>query len=397
MRTSFGTNIVEAQRKRVWYTGDSTIREGMPLCYDFDTTDNILGYDKAAGGLPGCQTTPNTTAEGNQNEGKYLRVEDPVAEDNQQWLAGYVAGTSEAGKAGPRWLDIFVPNGAIIPVRTDASCTVGVTILGLADGETLLQLAYGSDDPMCCAIAMETVDRSQASGIVLAKCFPTGQVISGLSAHFMPSNIRNGRTYGFTVDGENFFKGIAGAQEYLVHLVAWKATASTGDCYGGMLKIKGINEGVNANTYIWRGLNCAAHNEGTVGWVENVISINNESGGTATRAVALAINAENYGTTGEMGCCDMLLRDEGTSTESYILRLRNDDRSAVGEVGSVFKIEAVTESDGFDVLFDFEDLVDLGSLYIEDSNASPDKAGSIKITTPAGATAYINVYDGVRA
>jgi len=130
MRIQYGTNVVEAQRKRVYYTETSTIYEGMPVCYEFDATTNILGYDKGAGGNVDSQSTPTTTAEGNQNEGKFLRVEDPD-DDNVHAFAGVVAGTSEAGKIGPRWLDIYVANGAIVPVRTDQNCTVGRTILAV--------------------------------------------------------------------------------------------------------------------------------------------------------------------------------------------------------------------------------------------------------------------------
>ncbi|KKN28983.1 hypothetical protein LCGC14_0848800 [marine sediment metagenome] len=62
--SQFGTNSA-ARRKRVYYTeSGTTIREGMPVCYEFDATTNVLDYDKGAGGARTCQTTPNTTAEG---------------------------------------------------------------------------------------------------------------------------------------------------------------------------------------------------------------------------------------------------------------------------------------------------------------------------------------------
>ncbi len=163
MESSFGTSS-DARKKRVYYTGTDTIYEGMPLCYEFDATDNVLGYDKGAGGDVVCQTTPETTAEGNQNEGKFILVED-VAADNIQWFAGVVAGNSYGGMIGPRWLDIYIPNGAIVPVRTDLSCTVGRTVLTLVSAS---QELTGSGRPV--AIAEETVDRSGGDdGIVLAK------------------------------------------------------------------------------------------------------------------------------------------------------------------------------------------------------------------------------------
>ena len=165
MESSFGTSS-DARRKRVLYTETSTIREGMPVCYEFDATTNVLGYDKGAGGDVVCQSTPESTAEGNQNEGKFMRVEDPDA-NNIQYFAGVVAGTSYDGLLGPRWLDIYVPNGAIVPVRTDLNCLIGQTILAVSTGEQELGVPLATDS-RAVAVAEETVDRGTA-GLVLAR------------------------------------------------------------------------------------------------------------------------------------------------------------------------------------------------------------------------------------
>ena len=165
MESSFGTSS-DARRKRVYYTETSTIYEGMPVCYEFDATTNVLGYDKAAGGDVTCQSSPETTAEGNQNEGKFIRVEDPDA-NNIQYFAGVVAGSSYAGLIGPRWLDIYIPNGAIVPVRTDLNCLIGQTILAVSTGEQELGVPLATDS-RAVAVAEETVDRGTA-GLVLAR------------------------------------------------------------------------------------------------------------------------------------------------------------------------------------------------------------------------------------
>lgn len=167
---SFGTNT-NAQRKRVYYTETSIIYEGMPVCYEFDATTNVLGYDKGAGGDPDCQTSPTTTAEGNQNEGKFLRVEDPDA-DNIHAFAGVVASGPKVGKTGPAWLDIFIPNGAIVPVRNDQNCTVGRTVLAVHTGEAHLTAPFESAG-RAVAIAWETKDTATTTGIVLAKLSDT--------------------------------------------------------------------------------------------------------------------------------------------------------------------------------------------------------------------------------
>jgi len=182
MESQFGTSS-DARRKRVYYTETSTIYEGMPVCYEYDATANILGYDKGAGGDVVCQTTPETTAEGNQNEGKFIRVENPDV-DNIDFFAGVVAGTSYSGMTGPRWLDIYIPNGAIVPVRANIECIVGRTILAVQDNVQALgnpttdidefgRDSIGTVVSRPVAIAEETdATLDTTAGIILAKLDP---------------------------------------------------------------------------------------------------------------------------------------------------------------------------------------------------------------------------------
>jgi hypothetical protein len=159
-------NDVAAVRKRVYYEGTNDIYEGMPVCYNWDTTDNWTGYGEAT--LGADPTEQGTTAEGEQNEGKFIRVEDP-ASANLQWLAGFVAfGSPGIGSAGPHAIDIYVPNGAIVPVRTDVNCTVGRTVLCISNAS---QALTSTGRPV--AVAMETVDRTTTTGICLAKIDPS--------------------------------------------------------------------------------------------------------------------------------------------------------------------------------------------------------------------------------
>jgi len=163
-KAQFGTEVL-AQRKRVLYEGTSTIREGMPVAYNYDTTTNILGYDKGAGGHPESQTSPTTTAEGYQNEGKFLRVEDVTAA-NSFAFAGVVAPGSWVGKTGDgaTWLELYIPNGAIVPVWTDKSVTIKDPLYLEPGQTTFTDLAIGKQ----VAVSMETADRSSTSGLVLA-------------------------------------------------------------------------------------------------------------------------------------------------------------------------------------------------------------------------------------
>jgi len=154
----FGTNSAAVQKKRVYYEGSNAIYEGMALCYNYDTTSNILGWDKANG------VKGSTTADGNQNEGKFLRVEEPSVA-NSPFFAGVVAGPDKGGQTGPCWVNIYIPNGAIVPVWTDKSITAKDKMY-LEPGEnTLVNDVQG----IYVGMSLETKDRSSTAGIVLAK------------------------------------------------------------------------------------------------------------------------------------------------------------------------------------------------------------------------------------
>lgn len=159
----FANNAHEIRKKRVYYEGGDTLYEGYALCYNYDTTANIAGWNPVAG-VPGA-----TTDEGNQNEGKYLRVEKP-SDDNIEFFAGVVT-QKDAGRTGPCWIDIIIPTGAIVPVYTDVSCVIGTTKLYL-EGVDYKLGSIGAEignAVKLVAIAEETVNRSLVNGIVLAR------------------------------------------------------------------------------------------------------------------------------------------------------------------------------------------------------------------------------------
>ncbi len=170
---SFGTNV-SVQKKRVKFINTNSsaeviLYEGMPFCYQFDTTTNILGYDKE-NAVAGA-----TTAEGYLNEGKFLIVDLPD-DDNIHAFAGVLASGSYAGQAvaddGEIWIDIYEPNGAIVPVRADQNCTVGRTVLCIHNAEQHLTGPYSSAARPV-AIAWETnSDIDGDAGLILAKLDP---------------------------------------------------------------------------------------------------------------------------------------------------------------------------------------------------------------------------------
>ena len=159
----------KARRISVYYFGISTIYEGMPVCYDNSTT-NWLGVSTVDFTTTASSITESTTtAEGYQNEGKFIRVEN-VNADNISLFAGVVAGADHAGETGPRALDIYIPNGAVVPVRTDQNCLIDQTILAITTAQQELGAPLATDSRPV-AIARETVNRGTA-GLVLAELNP---------------------------------------------------------------------------------------------------------------------------------------------------------------------------------------------------------------------------------
>jgi len=163
----------KARRISVYYFGTSTIYEGMPVCYDNSTT-NWMGVDGSKIDFTTTASTASlestTTADGYQNEGKFIRVENPNA-DNVSMFAGVVAGGDHVGQTGPRAIDIYIPNGAVVPVRTDSNCLIDQTILAITTGSQELGVPLATDS-RAVAIARETVDRGTA-GLVLAELNPS--------------------------------------------------------------------------------------------------------------------------------------------------------------------------------------------------------------------------------
>ena len=159
----------KAKRISVYFAGETTIYEGMPVCYDNSTT-NWLGVSTVDFTTTASNITESTTtADGYLNEGKFIRVELPNA-DNCSMFAGVVAGADHAGETGPKAIDIYVPNGAVVPVRTDQNCLVDQTILAIQTGEEELGVPLETDSRPV-AIARETIDRGTA-GLVLAELCP---------------------------------------------------------------------------------------------------------------------------------------------------------------------------------------------------------------------------------
>jgi hypothetical protein len=147
--------------RRVYYSGTSTILEGMPVCYNNDRTTDMDG---------------NTVAAGTENNGRFMDVEDPITA-NLEFFAGVIREGSYGSKTGPAWIDILTPgSGQPISILTDTSCTNSTTALAIKTGETVFTAA--GTGLVTVALAMDTIDRSGTDGLCLAKVYDSVTVAS---------------------------------------------------------------------------------------------------------------------------------------------------------------------------------------------------------------------------
>lgn len=149
----------DLQFKTVWYGGTSTLKEGQIVAYD--TSDTTAPVTAAA--------SPTATTERNV---RGRRVVDPAT----AVLGGFagVITAQSAGAVGPCFIEIIVPRkGDICFIYTNINATKNSSLLGMtnAGGLTAVTIADATINVDLIAIAMETVDRSGTSGLVLSRFF----------------------------------------------------------------------------------------------------------------------------------------------------------------------------------------------------------------------------------
>ena len=165
MDSADGSNVI---------TGDGTdfanLQVGMAVSIASATDDAFDGnYVITAVGALGITITLDMTAA--EAAAVTTQTDVTVQIDNIPAFAGVVAKGGWCGREGPRVLDIYVPNGAVVPVRNDQNCTLGRTILAVHSNEQHLTAPHASNAyPV--AIAWETVDTGTTTGLCLAKLDP---------------------------------------------------------------------------------------------------------------------------------------------------------------------------------------------------------------------------------
>ena len=206
--------------------------------------------------------------------------------------------------------------------------------------------------------------------------------------------------YGLKVDSDAFFRGTAAQKSYLVSISGNRESGyvATGDSNDAYLKIGGSNYAANDTNFILRGINVGITNRsgGTMGRLENLLSVQGKSGGTVGTMLGATIKSENYGTVSdEFGGLDLIVTNEAAvATLEYGLRIRNVNNSIAGDVTSAILITKSGANTGFTNLLTLLDDGHPASLTngsdLNDISATAN-AGWIKVVV-GSTTRYIALY-----
>ena len=172
-----------AQTKRVFWrpvTSTTVLKVGQPVCYN---SDAVVDHKERTSDPTHLGLIDDTYAEGAQDfTGRLFIVEEPLTA-NLMSLAGFVKSLGPKAGADGDMIEIFVPNGAILPVRIDQSVTLDATVLGIRDG--VADLSYPGR-PI--GVAKETIDRG-TPGLCWVKIDPnmfvyqSGNANTGLTGY----------------------------------------------------------------------------------------------------------------------------------------------------------------------------------------------------------------------
>lgn len=160
MSMSSGAIDPIAVAKRVFWrpVTEATLKVGQPVCY---SSDSIYDYQGRSVDPVHLGLTRDTYAEGEQEKtARLLVVEEPLTA-NLNAFAGIVKCLGPKAGADGDFIEIWIPNGAVLPCYIDQSVTLDETILGIRDGEA--DVSYpgnGVTNPgRPIGVAKETIDR----------------------------------------------------------------------------------------------------------------------------------------------------------------------------------------------------------------------------------------------
>jgi len=167
MSMSSGAIDPIAVSKRVFWrpvTSTTILKVGQPVCY---SSDSVLDYQERAADPTHLGLTADTYAEGEQEfTGRLLVVEEPLTA-NLKAFAGVVKSLGPKAGADGDMIEIWIPNGAVVPCYVAASVTNEVSILGIVNAGVSF-ISGGR----AVGLAQETIDRSSTNGMCWGKINP---------------------------------------------------------------------------------------------------------------------------------------------------------------------------------------------------------------------------------
>jgi len=359
---------------RVHFVDTSTkIYEGMPVCYNFDTTSNWFGGSVSDAGVVTASTTL-TAGSPDTAQAKYLEVELPSA-TNIQWFAGvvkkggWVGKTTSATSGVGQILDIYTPNGAIVPVRTDSNCLIGQTILAITIGQSELGVPLATDS-RAVAISEETVNRDTA-GLVLAKLDPNLFIYQDHAGTALSVDDASTTTSTLVNHSNINFLGSAVYNRCLYMI----GTINAGSCSNGMFKFRTyVTHDLNAASGHAQAVCCNLHFQGDDAGLR---------GSNGEISSALYVTVETESTTaadlssGDVACIQCC---------SYI----DDGCTSPGSIYGLFFHSIDASKHVFTHLLGARHAADIG--FVVGTNATPDHMIPIEV---AGATYYICCVDSL--
>jgi len=157
-----------AVKKAVYWrpaTATAIAKVGQPVAYN---SDLAADYQERTTNPVSTSDGGVAYAEGSQNYNARLLVVEEVKDTDYDAFAGIVAEVGSLAGADGDLIQIYVPNGAIVPVNTDKSITIKDKLYLEAGQNTLVNATQTGMGP-CVGIAYETIDRSSTAGLVWAK------------------------------------------------------------------------------------------------------------------------------------------------------------------------------------------------------------------------------------
>jgi hypothetical protein len=372
-------------------TATTVVKIGQPVCYN---SDLAADYKERTTTPVDANAASNNTgtvyAEGAQTyNARIFVVEEPAAGNLHQFAGTVLELGSKSGADGDK-LKIAVPNGAVVPVYTDANCTLDSTVLGVSSGSASYQIVTGDGDPLAVAVAMETVNRSGTNGLAWARVFG---LENQFSKYLAPTRaVVSGYAYGLKVDGTNMLTGTAASKSYVVDISGERESAvATGDSNDAMLKVAGTNYAACDTSFAFRSLNLKLTNGsgGTLGRLDNIISIILKAGSTTAYGVALSVDAQDLAATAktEFGGLDVAINREGlAATLEYGIQIRTRGTINSAMAQAIYVRKDATDH-GFTRLLGVDALGTIGA-YASTGNAPALATGDIMIPVKFGSSTY---------